>query len=69
MTFAALTQRRGVPMHLRSCTLPELLDVVRTAGEEPSLSQDSLPAPEEIASIIRRIDHATGERVQNLILR
>lgn len=49
-------------------TLAELLDALRTAGEEPSLNPDSLPVPAEIEPILRRIDMAAGECVQDLSL-
>ncbi len=97
-TFAALTQRLGVPIHAleivlaalrnrgllvqtgddppiylparspETITLPELLNALRTAGEEPSLSPDSLPAPEEIEPILRQVDEAAADRVRDLTL-
>lgn len=54
---------------LETITLSELLDAVRTAGEEPSLTPDSLPAPDEIEQMLRGIDQAAGERVRHLTLK
>ena len=54
---------------LETITLPELLDAVRTAGEEPSLNPDSLPAPAEIEPILRRVEQAAGDRVRDITLK
>jgi len=54
---------------LEIITLSELLDAVRSAGEEPSLSLDSFPAPEPIESLLRSVEQAAGERVQHLTLK
>ena len=54
---------------LEKITLPELLEAVRTVGEEPSLRPDSLPAPAEVERILMQVDQATGERVRHLTLK
>lgn len=54
---------------LETIALPELLDAVRSAGEEPSLGPDSLPVPEEIEQLVMRIDGAAGERVREVSLK
>lgn len=54
---------------VEAISLPELLDAVRTAGEEPPLNPDSLPASKEIEPILMQIDQAAGESVRHLTLK
>lgn len=54
---------------VEAISLPELLDAVRTAGEEPPLNPVSLPASREIEPILRQIDQAAGESVRHLTLK
>ncbi|MBK7424014.1 MAG: YihY family inner membrane protein [Propionivibrio sp.] len=54
---------------LETITLPEILEAVRTAGEELSLNTDSLEAPVEVMQVFEQLDKAAGERLKALTLK
>lgn len=98
-SFAALTQRLGVPTHALAIvldalqgagllvqiegdapaylpardpdtiTVRQLLETVRSAGEDRFLGPASLPAPMHIESLLEMIERAAGERIGGLTLR
>ena len=52
-----------------SITLEELLHTVRAAGEEQYLGPEAVPVPEEIESILARVNLAIDGQVRDLTLR
>ncbi len=54
---------------LGSIRLDELLHTVRAAGEEQYLGPEAVPVPEEIESVLRRVNLAIDAQVRDLTLR
>ncbi len=54
---------------LGSIRLDELLQAVRAAGEEQHLGPDALAVPDEIESVLARVNLAIDEQVRDLTLR
>ena len=52
-----------------SITLEQLLHTVRAAGEEKYLGPEAVPAPEQIESLLARMNLAIDEQVRDLTLR
>jgi membrane protein len=54
---------------LSSVSVKQLIDIIRAAGENRFLSPDSLPVPEEVAELIRRLNESADAALEGKSLR